>query len=447
MDFKNFKEMLFKKAKEAGFEDCEIYYSDGESLSINIYEEKVEKYSLEKSFGVSFRGMLNGKIGYSYTETLDIEAIDMLIENAKDGALVIENEDIQFIYEGDKSYSNVKTYSEKLENIAADKMIKLAIDMEKKAKAYSDKVVNIRGCKVAYRSFNYGIYNTKGLALKNEKNLLSAYVIPIVEEDNKKYNGMGYGLVNSIDEIDPDIIAKEGVEEALSRINGKSIASGTYKAIIFNEAMASLLDSFSNIFNADKAQKGLSLLKGKEGEIIASSKLTLIDNPLLNYGLGSTPFDDEGSAAFKKEVVSKGKLITLLHNLKTANKQNVKTTGNGFKSSYSSQVGVHPSNLYIENGNNSLEDMNKDLEEGILVTDFAGLHSGTNFITGDFSLAAKGFYIKDGKKDFPIEQITVAGNFFDLLKEVEEVGNDLKFPLSNVGSPSILIKKLSIAGK
>ena len=78
---------------------------------------------------------------------------------------------------------------------------------------------------------------------------------------------------------------------------------------------------------------------------------------------------------------------------------------------------------------------------------FAGLHAGANSITGDFSLAAKGFMIEDGKKTFPIEQITVAGNFFKLLKDVEEVCSDIKFPMSSFGSPSVLISELSIAGE
>ena len=89
----------------------------------------------------------------------------------------------------------------------------------------------------------------------------------------------------------------------------------------------------------------------------------------------------------------------------------------------------------------------KEVKEGIMVTDFAGLHSGANAITGDFSLAAKGFYIKDGKKEYPVEQITVAGNFFDLLKNIKFIGNDLNFPISSVGAPSVIVEGLSVAGK
>ena len=103
--------------------------------------------------------------------------------------------------------------------------------------------------------------------------------------------------------------------------------------------------------------------------------------------------------------------------------------------------------MYIEPGIDSLEEMIKKIDKGLIITDFAGLHSGANSITGDFSLAAKGLYIENGIKSKPVEQITVAGNFFTLLNDIEEIGSDLKFPMSSVGSPSVLVKELSIAGE
>ena len=447
MEVSLFKDKLFEKALDEGFSECEIYYHSGESLNISVFKGEIDKYNLEKSQGLSFRGKINEKIGYSYTEILDEVAIEMLINNAKESVKVTENEDVQFIYGGDEYYNDVKTYSEKLENIDASKIIDLAMNLEKEAKNYSTKVINTNGCKVVYTSSKNGIYNTKGLKLEDKSNILWGYVVPIVEVNNEKQDGVGYLMATSIEEIDPKLIAKEGVDEALSKIGGKSIKSGKYKSILLNEAMVSLIDTFSQVFSGDAAQKGLSLLKGKEGEIVASELVTIVDNPLLDFGLSSHSFDDEGVATYKKEIVSNGKLNTLLHNLKTAYKQGVKTTGNGFKSSYSSPIGVAPTNLYIEKGNKSLDDLIKTIGEGILVTDFAGLHSGANAISGDFSLAAKGFYVKNGKKEFPIEQITVAGNYFDLLKNIEGVGNDLKFPLNSVGSPSVIVKELSIAGK
>ena len=447
MEFIEFKNLLFEKAKLAGFEDCEIYFSDGESISISVYEQEVEKYNLSKSFGLSFRGKINNKMVYSYTEILDEAAIDMLINSAKNSANLIENDDESFIYGGDKIYNEVKTYSRELENIDPAKMIDLALDLEKEAKNYCDKVVNINGCKISYSSSSYGIYNTKGLELTNKDNILTSYVVPVVEDESGKNDGVGYVVASSIDEVDTKKMAKQGVEEALSKLGGKSISSGTYNTIIYNEAMVQLLETFASTFSADAAQKGLSLCKGTEGKMVASNLVTIVDDPLMKGGLASAPFDDEGVATFTKELIFEGKLNTLLHNLKTANKQGVKSTGNGFKSSYASPVNVSESNLYLRAGEKSLEDLMKEINEGVMITDLAGLHSGANTVSGDFSLAAKGFYIKDGQKTFPVEQITVAGNYFDLLKNITYIGNDLKFPLSNVGSPSVIATGLSIAGK
>ncbi|UPA32146.1 TldD/PmbA family protein [Terrisporobacter glycolicus] len=447
MEFLQFKNLLFEKAKIAGFDECEIYFSDGESISISVYEREVEKYNLAKSFGLSFRGKINNKMGYSYTEILDEVAIDMLINSAKNSATLIENDDETFIYVGDKTYSEVKTYSKELENIDPGKMIDLALDLEKEAKNYCDKVVNINGCKISYSSSNYGIYNTKGLELNNKDNILTSYVVPVVEDESGKNDGVGYMIASSLDEVKPREMAAQGVEEALSKLGGKSIPSGSYKTIIYNEAMVQLLETFASTFSGDAAQKGLSLLKGKEGDMIASPIVTIVDDPLMEGGLASAPFDDEGVATFTKELVYEGKLNTLLHNLKTAHKQGVKSTGNGFKASYASSVNVSESNLYLRKGEKSFEDLMKEINEGVIITDLAGLHSGANTVSGDFSLAAKGFYVENGKKIFPVEQITLAGNYFDLLKNIVAIGNDLKFPMSNVGSPSVIVTGLSIAGK
>jgi PmbA protein len=438
---------LFQEAKNNGFNEYEVYYVDRESLSINAYNEEVEKYNLTTSYGLSFRGKINDKIGYSYTEILDDDAINMLVKNAKESALVIENEDIQFIYEGDKEYAEVNTYYKALENLPADKLIDLALSMEKEAKTLDNRVTSFGGCGIGYSKARYGIINSKGLNLENKSNLLSAYVVPIIKNGEDMHDGMGYVTANSIEDVDPKKLAQDGINEAISRIGGKPVSSGKYKAVINNEAMVSILSTFAGVFSGDAVQKGLSLLKGKEGEIIASKQVTLLDDPHLENGLASVPFDDEGVATKKKDIIHEGKLMTLLHNLKTANKGNTKSTGNGFKNSYASPVGVSPTNLYIQKGEKSFEELLKDVGEGLLITEFAGLHSGANSITGDFSLAAKGFYIKDGKKDYPVEQITVAGNFFDLLKNIEVVGSDLKFPMSSIGSPSVKITELSIAGK
>lgn len=206
---------------------------------------------------------------------------------------------------------------------------------------------------------------------------------------------------------------------------------------------------FSSIFSAEAAQKGLSLLKGREGEAIASEAVTIVDDPHRPHSAASQSFDGEGVPTRKKNVVEKGVLQTLLHNLTTAAKQGVTTTGNAARG-YASAVGVAPTNFYIAPSQESVEAMLARMGEGFLITEVSGLHAGANQISGDFSLLAKGFAVRGGQKAEPVEQITVAGNFFAVLKDVVAVADDLAFGLpggSLVGSPTIWVKALSVAGK
>lgn len=143
-------------------------------------------------------------------------------------------------------------------------------------------------------------------------------------------------------------------------------------------------------------------------------------------------------------------MTTLLHNLKTAAAAGVKSTGNGQKDSYNSAVGVSPFTFYIQPVEGTAEDMLALAGDGIYITGLEGLHAGANPITGDFSLSAVGFCIEDGRKAAPVKNITVSGNFFTLLKEIEKAGADLEFVggvTRRCGSPSVLVRNVAIAGK
>jgi PmbA protein len=217
--------------------------------------------------------------------------------------------------------------------------------------------------------------------------------------------------------------------------------------VIKNEVLADILECFSGCFFAESVQKGFSMLKGKVGEAIASDKVSIADEPLLESGYATTAFDSEGVASYNKLVVENGKLVTYLYNLKSANKDGVKSTGNGFKSSYKDTVSTAVTNFYIKPAEKSYDELVAELGNGLIITEVAGLHSGANGITGDFSLAASGFLVENGKVIRPVEQITVASNFFDMLKDIEEIGSDLYFSSSAVGAPSVIVKNINISGE
>jgi len=450
IDLKAFKQKLFQAAQAAGFTEYEIYYAAGTTETYRVFGGEIAEFKSAGADGLSFRGVYEGKMGYASTERIADDVIPFLIENAKQNAQIIESEDAEVLYAGDAVYPEVCTYNDALKTVPSAEMAASALEMEKAAFAADSRVTGVNYCVLSRGDGAVYIANSKGLDVSHEDNYAMAYVVPQLEADGAVQTGFEVFVGNEWGGYDAAAVAKEAVARAAAKVGASPVPSGEYGVVMHREAMLDLLDTFSGVFSAENVQKGFSLLKDKLHTPIASDAVTIRDDALLKDALGSTPFDSEGVAARNKVVVEKGVLQTYLHNLKTAAKDGVASTGNGFKASYQASVGIQPTNFYIEPSDMPYEMLLSELGNGLLITELEGLHSGANEISGDFSLSAKGFVVADGKVAKPVEQIVVAGNFFTLLKDIVAVGNDLRFGMpggGNMGSPSVLVRKLNVSGE
>ena len=448
MNAQDFFEELFRLARQR-FEEYEVYAVKGESFFAKVTAQKCEKYTVQNTAGVSFRAKKNGRIGYASSTVFSEESAAALVENAAKNLEILESKDEQFIFEGSAHYPSANSYSEELARTTPQQRIALAMELERQALAASDAVIRTEGSAVGYGESEVMIRNSKGLSLQNHCNYLYAYVLPIAEKDGVMNNGFAYAFGRSLSDIDTTALAAEAVKDAAAQLGAASCASGTFPIVLRSDTVADLLDTFSDIFSAECAQRGLSLLKGREGEMVASSCVTITDDPLCPDAPIRSAFDDEGVAAQTKNVIENGVLRTLLYDLKTAAKAGVTSTGNGNKASYTSDIHVAPSNFSLKPGSISFEELLCRAENGILITELNGLHSGANAATGDFSLSAKGYMIENGKRSRAVAGITVSGNFYTLLKSILCVGSDFRWGLpgdGTYGAPSILVSGLSVAG-
>lgn len=444
-------EQLFKKAYESGIEDSEIFYQGDDNFSVKIYKGEIDKFSLSEDGGISFRGKYNGKIGYAYTEKFSEASIAELITNVIENAKLIDSDDEEDIYEGGTSYKTIDSYNKELMYISQIDKIQIAKDLENEILKLDSRVKTVSHCIYADGDGVIQLRNTKGLELKYKSNLAYIYASAVFKDGELSKTAGDFEVSNDFKELDYKRLAKKIVDKGISMLGAKPVKTGKYKVIIENEAMADLLEGYLSNFSAENVQKDLSALKGKLGELIAIPKLNLIDDPYLETGLASRPFDGEGVPTITKNLIKDGKLVTFLHNLKTAKKDGIESTGNAYKSSYKGVIGISASNLYIENGEIEVSEILKDIQEGILITSLEGLHAGINSLSGQFSLSAQGYKIENGEKAYPINQITVAGNFFDMLKNIQAIANDLKFILpsggTHIGAPSIYVGELIVAGE
>ncbi|MGE8206985.1 TldD/PmbA family protein [Heyndrickxia sp. NPDC080065] len=444
MNLQDFQQKLFDAALNDGFSETEVYFENKEVFGCRIYKGEIDQYEIAEDGGVSFRGLYNGKMGYAYSEKIDSESIPFLVASAKENACIIEDESVEDIFSGSDHYEQGDFFSNELNEVTIQEKIQLIKDVEKEVLNYDPRISGTDYCLIKTVNSTRALSNSKGVSLKDRSNYLFLIVEAIAKDGEETKTGFKYIVTKDFSSLNAKEIAKQAAEEALSFLGSKSIENKDYPVLLRNDAAANLLATFSSVFSAENSQSGRSLLHDKLGTKIADGKVTITDNPLLKDGVASRTFDGEGVASRITKLVHEGVLQSFLHNQKTANKDQTLTTGNAHKESYKSAVTVGPSNLYIEPASVSYEELIASMDEGVIITELSGLHSGANQISGDFSVAANGYYVKNGKIETPVNLMTIAGNFFELLNQVEGIGSDLIFPLSNIGSPSLKIKSLAV---
>ena len=447
MDMNLFIDRLLAAAKEAGITAAEVYCVEGSSFRARAMEQEIKDYQVSASCGLNLRGLVDGRMGYASTQAFDEAAIEQLIEGVKESALLTETDEQDEIFAGEAEYPTVDKQDSDLTGVSAQAKLDACLAMERAALAADSRVWKVQGASLSTGTSRVTLRNSYGLNLTSEGSLCVAYTSAIAKEGDSTGTGVGFACGSRFDGVDPEKIGREAAEEAVGQLHGDSVPAGEYRIIFRNDAMSDLLSTFEGVFSAENAQQKLSLLAGREGTEIASPVVTLMDDPLLPGGLATCPFDAEGSASRTKAVIDHGVLTTLLHSRKTARKQGVTTTGNASRAGYTAPVRVAPTNFFFQPGDKDLAGLMADMGDGLVITELNGLHAGANAVSGDFSLLSKGYLVKDGKRAGAVEQITVAGNFYAVLKNIRAVGSDLLFFGSSTGSPSVDAGTLNVAGK
>ena len=449
MDRQEFIRQLFARAREKGGEG-EVCWETGSSFEVSVKDGEILQYSVSDGTGLGFRALKDGRTGTASTQILDEEAVAMLADGAFENAALVESEDEQFMFPGSPEYPALRLFDPGIEALSAAEKIDMARRLERLTLEQDARIAQVEECAVFSSSDERAMVNTLGLDVSMKVNLVGGYVAAVARDGERVNTGFKLFVAANPGEIDLEKVARGAAAEAVDGLYGAPVDSGSYRVLLRNDVAAALLQTFSGIFSAENAQRGLSRLRGREGEAVAAGCVTLMDDPHRAGSASSAAFDGEGVATRVKAVIENGRLNTLLHNLKTAHKQGVETTANAARGSYASPVGVAPTNFYFAPSGEGFDDMLKRLGDGLLITDLQGMHAGANPITGDFSLAAKGFRVEGGRRAAAVNQITVAGNFYQLLNDIEAVGADLEFltpGVSRFGSPALLVKELSAAGK
>ncbi len=448
MNFRAFKEAVIAVCRELGIADYELYYQAAESTSVSAFQHELNQFTASNEGGVCLRCLVDGKMGYASTEDMDPAKAAALVARCVDNAQTLESCDPEFLGEGGQVYSELKLEPYALP--ATEALIEKVLSTQEMLYTASPAVIDGSTTQGIAERSEFAICNSRGLDLHYENTATGLVVAAVVTNGTEMANDYQIKL-GKLDTLDTVAMTKKAAETALGKLGGDVAPTGQYPVVFDPEAMSDLLSTFSSVFSSEVAQKGLSKFADQEGSVVAAPCVTVVDDPFHPENPMPINFDAEGSPTATKNVIENGVLKTLLYNLKTANKAGKATTGNASKGGYDSPVAVRPFSMYLAGGEISEEELLAKVGNGVYINSLGGLHAGANPISGDFSLQSAGFMIENGVKTTAVKSFTVAGNFYELLKNITAVANNSHLPtamgMTAFGAPTTWVSGLSIAGK
>ena len=439
MNFNKF----FELAKDNGIEQSQLQITKSKQLSIDLFRHEIENFSVNDSQSVIAAGVINGKFGSSRTEKLDKDTFGFLVKNILTSASLNEKEEVADIFKGSEKYHKKNVFNPALADKATEEKLALIKSIEDKIYAADPRVAEVE---VGYgeRESAAEFYNSFGLKLKQKSNYFFISASAVLRDGNETKNNWEAVLENDLSKVDVDKFVDDVVSGAARKFGADSIESKKYPTVIDRSVMASLIDYFLSSAIADEVQRHSSMLEGKLEQKVASSKLTIEEKPL-EKNIFFSYFDGEGVATKNKVVVKNGVLKTYFYNRETAKKDGVESTGNGIWGG--GKVGTGYGNVFVKPGKQSFDEMIAEIKDGVYITSVAGLGTGMNSTSGDFSCQAEGFHIVDGKLAEPLNLITLSGNLLKMLRDLKGFASDVKMSLGSISVASAYIKSMNIGGK
>lgn len=437
-------EKFIAYAQEQGISEVQIFVNKSSQLSFSLYHHELEGYGISNSQNLVAMGIYQGKFGFSTTEKLDSSAFPFLVKGIKEAASLNEKENTLGFFKGSEKYHKKNVFSKALAEKPVEEKIALAKSIEEKLWNADPRITDVADVSYFEREESTELYNSFGLKLKQKSNYCILDGSVVAKNGKEVKTGGDLFLGNDLSKLDPDAFVKKIADDALLKLGGAPCESKKYPTLIRNSVFSSLLSYFLENLSAEEVERRSSLLEGKLHEKIASKKLTILEKPL-EKNVFFSYFDDEGVAKENKVLVNKGVLETYLHNRETAQRAGVETTGNASLSG--AKIGISFSNVFVKPGKKSLENVIKDVKEGVYITDVAGLGTGMNAKSGDFSCQAEGFMIRDGKIAEPLSLITLSGNLLKMLNDIRDFDSRIETQPNAITTPDVLIRSMNIGGK
>ncbi|MEM9747955.1 MAG: TldD/PmbA family protein [Actinomycetota bacterium] len=431
-------------------EQVEAYVGRGGETEIRVYEGDVEHFVSAQSEGIGIRVIRDGRTGFAYSASLDEGSVAEVLADARDNVQFGTADEYAGLAEPDGVEPTEQSlWSDALAGYATDDKIDLAKTLEKLAAGH-DARVRVDDANYADAWGEAAVASTTGIRQAGRENGCYVTVSTLADSDAggeaETQTGFGFSVGKDPTEFDLERAGKEASDRATRLLGATKPTSRRTTIVLDPFVTAQFLGVISSTLNGEAVVKGRSLFADRLGDEVAAAGVTLVDDPTDPRAYTSTDVDGEGLAARRNVLIEGGVLQKFVHNSYSARRAEAASTGNATRGGFAGTPGVGCLALSLVPGTRSQDEIIADIDDGLLVQQMQGLHSGVNPISGDFSTGAAGLLIENGEIGAPVREFTIASTLQRMLLDVVEVGGDIDWLPMRAAGMSLVIRDITMSG-
>lgn len=446
---------VVEMAVAAGAEAAEVLLGSGSELSVKVRKGQPELLQEAQSRGIGLRVFRDHRSAVTYTSDFSEAALRRFTADTAELALLSEPDELNELpARGElmplqQPLPELQSWDEQTETLSGSLLLELATACEAAALGYSPKITNSDGAScdrnIGYMAFACGDRAGLGFAGASRGTYQSLAVEALCDDEGGKKRNASYWTGGRFfsELLDPVAVGREAARRAERKLGSQKISTAELPVVFDPDVARALVRTFAGVISGGSIYRKSSYLCGREGTQVASSLISIVDDPLIVRAPGSRCFDGEGLPVRKNVIVQAGELQTYLLDTYSARKLGRKSNGCAGRS-----VGGSPhvttSNFILQPGTTPPEELLSGITLGLYVTDMMGF--GFNAVTGDFSRGAAGFLIENGQLTRPVSEVTISANFDEILKRIDAVGTDLDRRSATM-APSLRVSRMTVAGR
>lgn len=448
MNYEALAKKIVARASKKGAAQAEAFVQVGRESSVRVRDGQIEDLTQATSKGVGLRVIAGGRLGFAYTSDFDPATLDAFVDRALQLAQAAAPNRFNGLPQRNDLKGRAKVgnlFDPEVANLPPDWKVKTSLEIERAAKAFDPRVTAFDSVGAGDHVSEVYVASSEGLSDGYQGTYVFMYAVPVAtDSEGGLQTSYWVDYKRFLSQLDtPQAIGEEAARRAVRMLGAKKVKTQRVPVIFDPMMAASFIGNVAGAASGDAIYKKSSIFTGRLGKKVAAKEVTVVDDGLLDKGLGTSPFDGEGVATRRTPLIEGGLLRNFLYDSFTARKAGAKTTGNASRG-YSSLPHIGFNNLYLEPGEASPQELIKDVKNGFYVT--AMLGHGANVVTGEYSRGANGLWIENGELAGPVQEVTVAGNLLEMMNSIDGIGSDLVLR-GSVGAPTIRFSELTVSGE